>query len=47
MKRITLQLSEMVRFFRQTIPDWRRHLGIAFLAGLSGVFFNLLFAWMI
>jgi ATP-binding cassette subfamily B multidrug efflux pump len=46
MKRISRQLSEMARFFRQMIPGMGRHIRIAFLAGLSGVFFNLLSACM-
>lgn len=46
MKRTSRQLSELVRFFRQMIPDRGRHIRIAFLAGLSGVFFNLLSAHM-
>jgi ATP-binding cassette, subfamily B, bacterial len=46
-KRLWQQLSELISFFRQMIPNGRRHLCIAFFAGLTGVFFNLLSAYVL
>lgn len=47
MNKINQQLYVIIRFFSQMIPDKKRHILIAFFAGLSGVFFNLVAAYML
>lgn len=47
MKKINNQFYEIIRFFNQMIPNKKWHIFIAFFAGLSGVFFNLVAAYML
>ena len=42
MNKINQQAYVIIRFFRQMIPDAKRHILIAFFAGLSVLFFGLL-----
>jgi len=47
MKKIKNQFYEIMRFFNQMIPNKKGHIFTAFFAGLSGVFFNLVAAYML
>lgn len=47
MKELNNQFYETVRFFKQMVPDRKKHIFIAFFAGLSGVFFSMLSAYML
>lgn len=44
MSKINIQFYEIINFFKQMIPNRKRHIFLAFFAGLSGIFFNLIVA---
>ncbi|QUI24541.1 ABC transporter ATP-binding protein [Vallitalea pronyensis] len=47
MKKILKQYNDIILFFAHMIPDKKRHVIIAFFAGLSDSFFNLLLAFIL
>lgn len=47
MNHINTQFYEIINFFKQMIPNRKKHVILAFFAGLSGMFFNLIAAYIL